>query len=118
MALSRLGIKPTYSDAVIHNSTVYLSGQVPWATAGLSITEQATEVFDLIDTQLLNAGSHKTSILSMQIFLADPAHYEDMNTVFKKWMPDGFAPARNTICGVKFPNSEWGIEVVVTAALI
>lgn len=118
MALHRIDTKPTYSESVIHNNTVYLSGQVPWATAGLPILEQAKEVFELVDAQLCAAGSDKTRILSMQIFLKDPNDYDNMNSVFKSWIPNGFAPARNTICGIKFPNSEWGIEVVVTAALI
>jgi enamine deaminase RidA (YjgF/YER057c/UK114 family) len=117
MSIRRLGTKPTYSEAIIHNNTVYLSGQVPWATAGLPILAQAKEVFELVEAQLRNAGSDKTRILSMQIFLTDPSDYEHMNTVFKSWIPNGFAPARNTICGITFPNSQWGIEVVVTAAL-
>ena len=117
MALRRIGTKPTYSEAVIHNNTVYLSGQVPWATAGLPILAQAKEVFELVDAQLRIAGSDKTRIISIQIFLKDPNDYEDMNLVFKSWIPNGYAPARNTICGITFPNSEWGIEAVVTAAV-
>lgn len=116
-SVKRLGTKPTYSEAVIHNNTVYLSGQVPWATASQSIEAQTKEVFDLVDLQLQLAGSDKSKILSMQIFLKDPQDYSEMNKVFTQWIPDGFAPARNTICGVKFPNSEWAIEVVVTAYL-
>lgn len=114
--VKRLGTKPTYSEAVIHRDTVYLSGQVPWASAGQSIQAQTKEVFELVDLQLQNAGSDKTKILSMQIFLKDPQDYPEMNKVFTQWMPNGSAPARNTICGVKFPNSEWAIEVVVTAS--
>jgi enamine deaminase RidA (YjgF/YER057c/UK114 family) len=113
--IKRLGIKPTYSEAVIHKDIVYLSGQVPWVTAGQSIQAQTKEVFDLVDVQLQLAGTDKTKILSMQIFLTDPQDYSEMNKIFIQWMPNGSAPARNTICGVKFPKSEWLIEVVVTA---
>jgi enamine deaminase RidA (YjgF/YER057c/UK114 family) len=40
-----------------------------------------------------------------------------MNEVFEKWIPDGCAPTRATICNVKFPNPKWQIEVVAIAAL-
>lgn len=116
--IQRYGTKLTYSEAVIHNKTVYLSGQVPWLTAGQSIYEQASEVFELIDKQLEQAGSNRTQILSLQIFLKNPEDYSEMNRAFIMWMPDGSAPARNTICGVQFPTADWGLEVVVVAALI
>ena len=115
--VKRIGTKPTYSEAVIHRDTVYLSGQVPWATAGQSIQAQAKEVFELVDIQLQNAGSDKSKILSLQIFLTDPQDYANMNKVFTQWIPNGSAPARNTICGVKFPNAQWSIEVVVVATI-
>lgn len=118
MSILRVNSHPTYSDAVVHNGVVYLSGQVPWFTAGAGIAEQTEEVFQNIHKQLLAAGSDLHRILSMQIFLEDPANYETMNSVFLKWIPPGYAPARNTICGVKFPKPGWGIEIIVVAAVI
>lgn len=116
--IKRIGTKPTYSEAVIHNKTVYLSGQVPWLTAGQTMYEQACEVFELIDKALVEAGSNKTQILSLQVFLKNPEDYSEMNRAFIMWMPDGYSPVRNTICGVQFPMHNWAIEVVVVAALI
>ena len=109
-------MKPTYSEAVIHNGTVYLSGQVPWMSAGQTIEKQTKEVLELIDTQLLAAGSSKFGILSMQIFLKNSEDYSEMNRVFVEWIPLGCTPARNTLCGIEFPNSKWNIEIVVIAA--
>jgi enamine deaminase RidA (YjgF/YER057c/UK114 family) len=117
-AIKRIHLNPTYSQIVIYKDTIYLSGQVPLETAGLPIYEQAQEVFKYIDNHLLTAGSDKTRILSIQIFLKDPADYPEMNRAFIEWIPDGSAPARNTICGVQFPTAAWGIECVVIAALI
>ena len=116
--ISRFDTKETYSDVVIHNNTIYLSGQVPWKTAGLTLYEQALEVFELIEAQLLKHNSDKTRILSMQVFLKDPSDYAEMNRAYIEWMPYGHAPARNTICGITFPTAEWGIECVVIAAVI
>jgi len=117
MSIQRIDTKPTYSEIVINNNIVYLSGQVPNDYAGAEFKKQVKEVFSLIDFQLQRVGSNKTKILNLQIFLTDPANYGEMNNVFLEWMPEGKAPARNTICGVRFPNPKWQIEVVVTAAI-
>jgi enamine deaminase RidA (YjgF/YER057c/UK114 family) len=71
----------------------------------------------LVQEQLLKAGSDKSKLLSLRIYLRNPEDYELMNTVFDKWIPDGCAPTRATICNVKFPNPKWQIEVVGIAAL-
>ena len=117
MSIQRIDTKPTYSEIVINNNVVYLSGQVAQEYANSDFKSQAREVFSLIDFQLQRVGSNKTKILNLQIFLTDPANYGDMNNVFLEWMPEGKAPARNTICGVRCPNPNWKIEVVVTAAI-
>ena len=115
--IERMGVSPTYSEAVIHNGTVYLSGQVPWLTAGESIATQTKEVLQLVEKRLVDAGSDKGKMLSMQIFLKNPEDYAEMNRVFVEWLPIGTAPARNTICGITFPKPEWSIEIVVVAAV-
>jgi enamine deaminase RidA (YjgF/YER057c/UK114 family) len=117
MSIQRIDSHPTYSEGVVHNGIVYLSGQVPWETVGLGIATQTAEVFANIEKQLIAANSDLSRIISMQIFLEDPANYEIMNSVFSKWIPPTHAPARNTICGVKFPKPGWGIEIVVVAAV-
>jgi enamine deaminase RidA (YjgF/YER057c/UK114 family) len=117
--ITRIDPKKRYSEAVIHNNTVYLSGQVPWESSNTTddFLTQAYEVFRLIDTQLIKAGTDKTKILSMIIYLKDPTDYEKMNYVFDNWIPDNCAPARATIGNVIFPNNKWKIEIVVTASI-
>ena len=115
--IQRLGVQKTYSEIVIHNSTVYLSGQVPWTTCEGPFQEQAVEVFQLIEQRLQEAGSSMKQILTMQVFLKDPVNYPMFNKVFIERIPEGCAPARNTICGMKFPNPDWALEIIVTAAL-
>jgi len=117
MEIKRIDTKKRYSECVIHNNTVYLSGQVPWKFEDYDFDIQAKEVFDLVQEQLLKAGSDKSKLLSLRIYLRNPEDYELMNTVFDKWIPDGCAPTRATICNVKFPNPKWQIEVVGIAAL-
>lgn len=113
--IRRIDSQPRYSQAVVHNGTVYLSGQI--SLQGGDITAQTREVFEHVERQLERAGSSKSRILNLQIFLVHPGHYDAMNAVYDEWLPAGCAPARNTICGVVFPNPSWLIEVVCYAAV-
>jgi len=115
MSIQRIETKKRYSEIVIHNDTVYLSGQVPWKFEDYDFPTQAEEVFNLVEEQLKKAGSDKTKLLSLRIYLRNPEDYDLMNTVFDKWIPDECAPTRATICNVKFPNPKWQIEVVAVA---
>jgi enamine deaminase RidA (YjgF/YER057c/UK114 family) len=117
MSTQRIECKKRYSEIVIHNNTIYLSGQVPWKYEDYDFDIQAEEVFNLVEQQLIKAGSDKTKLLSLRIYLCNPNNYELMNTIFDKWIPDGCAPSRATICNVNFPNPKWQIEVVAVAAL-
>ena len=80
--IQRIDTKPTYSEIVVNNNVVYLSGQVPQDYIGLDFKKQAREVFNLVDFQLQRVGSNKTKIINLQIFLTDPANYGEMNKVF------------------------------------
>jgi enamine deaminase RidA (YjgF/YER057c/UK114 family) len=116
--IQRYEVYPTYSNIVIYNNTVYLSGQVPWQTANLDdFILQVREVFSLIDDKLNRAGTNKSKILSLQVFLTDSQNYNILNEQYLQWMPNNYAPTRNTICNVTFPNPHWMVEMVVVAAL-
>jgi len=117
MEIQRIDCKKRYSEIVIHNNTVYLSGQVPWKCEDCNFINQTIEVFNLVEEQLIKAGSNKTKLLSLRIYIKNPDNYELMNSVFDNWIPDGCAPTRATIGNVIFPNPKWEIEVVVIAAL-
>jgi enamine deaminase RidA (YjgF/YER057c/UK114 family) len=117
MDIKRIDVKKRYSEIVIHNQTVYLSGQVPWQCENDDFLTQTEEVFKLVEEQLINAGSDKTKLLSLRIYIKNAQNYELMNSVFDRWIPDGCAPTRATIGNVIFPNPNWEIEVIAIAAL-
>jgi enamine deaminase RidA (YjgF/YER057c/UK114 family) len=115
--ITRIDTKETYSEIVVHNNTAYISGQVPWRYENSDFITQTQEVFNLIDLQLAKVNSDKTKILSLRIYMKNPENYDAMNSIFKNWIPNGFAPSRATICNVIFPNPKWQIEVVIIAAI-
>lgn len=110
--ITRIGGTSRYSDILIHNRIVYLSGIVPSCDG--SLYDQTKEVLTLLDAKLKCSGSSKNDILMMTIYLADASSYEEMNVAYDEWV--GKPPARATI-GVGLPNTMWKLEIAVTAAI-
>lgn len=113
MNIERLGTTARYSDIVIHDNTVYLV-EVP-QTPGADIATQTREVLNSVEALLLKAGSDKSRLLSVTLYLPDMADYGAMNAVWDAWVPAGTAPARACI-QAGLANPGWRIEAVVTAA--
>ena len=115
MTIQRLQVGKRLSGAVIHNGLVYLAGQVP-NDGTKDITGQTQEVLDKIDALLREAGSDKTKVLSVQIWLPDMKDFAAMNAVWEKWVPAGQAPARATV-EANLANPAYKVEIMATAAL-
>ena len=115
MEIKRLHVGKRLSEVAIHNSTVYLAGQIAEDTAA-DIGGQTREVLGHIDRLLMEAGSDKTCILMCQIFIADMAQFPGMNAVWDEWVAAGHTPPRATV-EAKLANPACLVEVCVTAAL-
>ncbi len=113
MSITRLETGPRMSQAVIHNKTVYLAGQV--GTPGDSVADQTRTILANIDRLLADAGSNKTHILAAQIWMADMAHFAEMNAVWDAWVPQGHTPARATGESALATPAHL-VEIIVTAA--
>lgn len=113
MQLSRIQTGARMSSAVMHNGTVYLSGQVG---EGQSVAEQTRDCLARVDALLTEAGSSRRHILQAIIWLRDIADFDAMNEVWDQWVPEGHAPAR--ACGeARLASPELKVEVIVTAAV-
>ena len=113
--ITRLHPAKRYSEASVHNGTVYLTGQVA-DDATQDISGQTAQVLAAIDRLLADAGSDKKKILMAQIFLADMADYAGMNATWDAWVAPGALPSRATVQAC-LAKPEWRVEVVVTAAI-
>lgn len=111
--IQRLQTSARMSQVVIANGVVYLSGQVP-DTAGAPIDVQATEIFTRIDKLLASAGVDKTRVLTANVWLSDPKHFEAFNAVWEAWVPQGHAPTRACVQALLM-RSGLDVEVAVTA---
>lgn len=111
--ITRLDTGPRMSQAAIHNGTIYLAGQV--GEAGASVTEQTKSCLAKVDALLDRAGSDKTKLLQVTIWLADMADFAEMNAVWDAWVPDGHSPARAT-GEAKLATPDYKVEVIAIAA--
>lgn len=113
MSITRIGSGPRMSQAVIHGDTVYLAGQV--GTEGADIATQARDALASVEAILAEAGSDKSRILSVTVWLADMADFATMNAVYDAWVDPNNLPARAT-GEAKLATPGYKIEFIVTAA--
>ena len=116
MPIQRIHPAARYSDAVIHNSTLYLV-EVPQGQ-DVRIGVQTEEVLISLERQLKACGSDKSRILMATIYLVDiAADYDVMNAVWEKWLPAGCAPVRACVEVKRLAQTDWRIEIAMTAAV-
>ncbi|MET3131951.1 enamine deaminase RidA (YjgF/YER057c/UK114 family) [Oxalobacteraceae bacterium GrIS 1.11] len=114
MEIKRLYVEKRLSEVAIHNSTVYLAGQIADDT-GQDIVGQTREVLAHVDRLLAEAGSDKTCILLCQIYISGMQHFEGMNEVWDEWVAPGHTPPRATV-EATLANPACLVEIIVVAA--
>ncbi len=114
MTITRIEPGPRMSNAVIHNGTIYLAGQV--GNPGDGVAAQTRTILAEIDRLLALAGSDKTRILMAQIWLADIANFAEMNAQWDAWVAKGHTPGRAT-GESKLAGPDYLVEIIVTAAV-
>jgi enamine deaminase RidA (YjgF/YER057c/UK114 family) len=98
--------------AVRHGGVVYTVATAP----GADIKTQTRAVLAAIDANLADAGSDKTRLLSVQIFLADLSQKAAMDDVWNDWIGSDWRnwPQRACVGAPLAPGAL--VEIVVTAA--
>ena len=114
MTITRLHTNERSSKIVIHNQTIYLTGQVA-KDRNSDITTQTEQVIEKIEALFEEAGSNKNKMLSVQIWLSNIAHFSAMNLVWNQWIDEGNQPARATI-EARLAAPELLVEMSVIAA--
>lgn len=103
------------SGAVRHGNTLYLAGQVA-DDASLDTEGQTADILAQIDTLLAEAGTDKTRLLSVQIFMTDITEIDAMNRAWDAWVDHDHKPARATV-EARLVNPDWSVEITAIAAL-
>ncbi|MBK7279135.1 MAG: glycerol-3-phosphate 1-O-acyltransferase PlsY [Betaproteobacteria bacterium] len=115
LMVQRFDVGTRLSEMAVHNGVCYLAGQVA-ADGSQDITGQTRQVLAAVDALLARAGTDKSKILRVQIFIKDLADFPALNAVWEAWVPAGHAPPRATV-QANLAKPEWRVEMVVTAAL-
>jgi enamine deaminase RidA (YjgF/YER057c/UK114 family) len=116
MSVERIESGPRMSQAVIHNKTVYLAGQVAENARGTGVAAQTEEILESIDALLAQARTDKSHLLSATIWLTDMTTFAEMNKVWEQWVVAGATPARATVLSQQLAGSDYKIEISVIAA--
>ena len=113
--VQRFDVGTRLSEMAVHNGVCYLAGQVA-ADGSQDISGQTRQVLAGIDALLARAGTDKSKLLMVQIFIKDLADFAALNAVWEAWLPAGNAPPRATV-QANLAKPEWRVELVVAAAL-
>jgi reactive intermediate/imine deaminase len=106
-----------YSQAVVHQGLVYVSGQIPLDPATGEVAEgeieaQATRVFENLRAVLEAAGSSLERVLRTSIYLTDLSLFPRVNAVYERHFTGDPKPARSTIGIAALPL---GVRIEVDA---
>ncbi|MBR3191017.1 RidA family protein [Bosea sp. (in: a-proteobacteria)] len=116
MSIKRIAPGPRMSKAVVHGNTVYLAGQVADKAAGKSVAEQTKDILSIIDGLLAEAGTDKSKLLMVNIWLSDMSTFAEMNAVWDSWVSAGNTPGRATV-EAKLAGPQYTVEIAVIAAI-
>ncbi len=100
------------SAAVVHGDTIYLAGQVG---EGPDVTAQAKSALAEVERLLALTGGSKSTILSVQVWLADMKDFAAMNAVYDAWVDPENKPSR-AAGESKLATPDYLVEFIVVAA--
>jgi 2-iminobutanoate/2-iminopropanoate deaminase len=97
-----------YSQAIVANGLVFVSGQLALKPgdkelSGGSVEEQTEQVFANLRAILEEAGSGLDRLIKTTVFLQDLADFQGMNGVYAAHVGDR-PPARSTVEVAKLPS--------------
>ena len=110
-----------YNQAIIHNGTLYASGQIALdpATGKLIIDNIETETHQVmknIQAVLTEAGITFENVIKCSVFVSDMNNYSRINAVYSEYFNDDTAPARELVEVANLPKFV-NIEISIIAAV-
>jgi enamine deaminase RidA (YjgF/YER057c/UK114 family)/rhodanese-related sulfurtransferase len=115
MEIARHDAGPRFSQLVVRGDTAYLAGQIADDFDG-DVRAQSVEVFAKVDALLAHAGSSKSLVLSMNVWIADFADYAAFNEAYDAWVDPDAKPARATV-RAELLDPRLRVEIMVVAAV-
>ncbi|SHJ27483.1 2-iminobutanoate/2-iminopropanoate deaminase [Dethiosulfatibacter aminovorans DSM 17477] len=111
------GAVGAYSQAVVHNDMIYLSGQIcidpdTGEMERDSVGLQTRRTLQNVENVLIAAGSGMDKVLKCNIYISSMDKFEEMDNVYKEFFADSY-PARVTVAvSDLYENLDIEIDVV------
>lgn len=108
-----------YSQAIVHNGTLYTSGQIPInpensTVEATTIEGQTEQVMQNLKAVLEEAGTSFENVIKTTCFLKDMSDFATFNEIYAKYFVN--KPARSCVAVKELPKDVL-VEVEVIAAL-
>ena len=108
----------TYSQAVIHQGLVFISGQIPLDPVSMEVVEGGIEaqihrVFENLSAVCKAAGGSLDEIVKLGVFLTDMGDFQQVNTIMGQYFTAPY-PARAAVEVSALPK---GVSVEMDAIL-
>jgi 2-iminobutanoate/2-iminopropanoate deaminase len=109
-----------YNQAIIHNDTLYASGQIALdPVSGTLITEtieaETTQVMSNVQAILEEAGLSFKDVVKVSVFVTDINNFARINAVYATYFDEATAPARELVQVTALPKGG-NVEISVIAA--
>jgi enamine deaminase RidA (YjgF/YER057c/UK114 family) len=114
MAIQRIEPGVRFSQAVVHGDLVFLAGHTSENRAA-SVYDQTRDILAQIDAHLAAAGSDKSKLLSVNIWLPDIETFAEMNRAWDEWVDQDNKPARATV-EARLASPDYKVEIAAIAA--
>jgi enamine deaminase RidA (YjgF/YER057c/UK114 family) len=99
---------------VVHGDTVYLAGLVA-DDLSQGVRGQTEQILKKIDEYLAEAGSGRSKLLRVEIWLPNIATFDEMNAVYDAWIDQKNPPARACV-EARLAGDKYLVEIMATAA--
>ncbi len=115
MSIKRIEPGKRFSAAVVHGDTVYVAGTVA-SDPSADVKGQTEQILKRIDQVLAAAGSHKSKVLSANVYMTDITKWDEMNKAWDAWVDPNNMPVRGTV-EARLARPQYQVEIMMTAAL-
>lgn len=108
-----------YSQAIIHNGLIFVSGQVPVnpATGEVvtsSFADEVHQVMSNVNAILEEAGTNINNAVKVSIFLSDMNNFTELNELYASYFSTDQYPARECVQVARLPR-DVNVEISVIA---
>lgn len=106
---------PRMSQAVVYGGLVHIAGQVA-DDRKAGIESQTADVLAKIDALLAEAGTSKSKLVAVNVFLPQIGDFETMNNIYDAWVDPERLPARACV-EARLADPDLRIEITAVAAV-